>query len=450
LKPSTNPLHGLFTWNLREHKVLAAHLLKWLLLGGTVGIAAGSASALFLWSLDRVTTVRQNHLFLLYLLPLAGLLVGSAYARWGKQIAGGNNVLLDQLHQSDGRVPLRMAPFVLGGTLLTHLFGGSAGREGTAVQMGGSLADGLGRLFRLNRADRRLLLTSGIAGGFGSVFGTPMAGTVFALEVTQVGGARYEALAASLAAAVVGDLVVRAWGVGHTHYPSLAGFGLSAVLLGKVALIGLAAGLVARAFAELTHGLKAGYKALIPWEPLRPFAGGILVAAVIIGSGAYEYAGLGTPMILKAFTPGGVAPLAFLWKLILTAMTLGAGFQGGEVTPLFFMGATLGSTLGALLGVPVELAAGTGFVAVFAGAANTPLACLLMGAELFHGGGLPYLGTACIVAFVASGHGGIYASQRVLFPKSAALPVPEQSTLANLRQARAAAQQSPARQGAAD
>jgi H+/Cl- antiporter ClcA len=404
-------------WHPKEHGILTAHLLKWLLLGATVGIASGSASAFFLWSLERVTAIRQANQYLLYVLPLAGLLVGGAYGRWGKQIAGGNNVIIDQLHHNDGRVPLRMAPFVLAGTLLTHLFGGSAGREGTAVQMGGSLADGLARLFRLDRADRRLLLTSGVAGGFGSVFGTPIAGTVFALEVTQVGGARYEAMVASLAAAVVGDLVVRAWGVGHTHYPSLAGVDLSGLLLGKIALIGLAAGLVARAFAELTHGLKAIYKRLFPGEALRSFVGGIPVAAAIVGFGAYAYAGLGAPVIAQAFTPGGVEPLAFLWKLLLTAMTLGAGFQGGEVTPLFFMGATLGNAISGPLGVPVELAAATGFVAVFAGAANTPIACLLMGAELFHGG-LVYLGVACIVAFIASGHGGIYTAQRIFLPKA--------------------------------
>lgn len=422
-------------WDPTEHKVLAGSLLKWVALGALVGVASGSASALFLWSLELATLFRGANPGLILGLPAAGLLIGWVYFRYGRTVAGGNNVILDHLHQGEGRVPLRMAPFVLGGTLLTHLFGGSAGREGTAVQMGGSLADTLARLFRLGKADRRILLTSGVAGGFGSVFGTPLAGTVFAMEVTQVGGVKYEAMVAAFAASMVGDLVVRWWGVGHTHYPSLLGVELSGLLLAKVALIGVAAGLVSRLFAETVHGLKAAFKAAIPAEPLRPVVGGLIVVAAVFGFGALDYIGIGTPMIVQSFGPEWVPPLSFLWKLLLTAITLGAGFQGGEVTPLFFMGATLGNALGHLLGVPVELAAGVGFVAVFAGAVNTPLACILMGAELF-GGGLPYLGTACIAAYIASGHAGIYAAQRVAVPKSKSLPVVPLTTLGALYQER--------------
>jgi H+/Cl- antiporter ClcA len=433
--PLYSALRGLTKWDPTEHRVLAVSLVKWIALGSTVGVVSGCASALFLWSLDLVTRTRMAHVNLIFLLPLAGLVIGWVYSRYGRNVAGGNNVILDELHDGEGRVPLRMAPFVLAGTLVTHLFGGSAGREGTAVQMGGSLSDAIARLFRLAPADRRILLTSGVAGGFGSVFGTPMAGTVFAMEVTQVGGVRYEALVAAFAASMVGDLVVRAWGIGHTHYASLAGVELSPALLAKVALIGVAAGLVSRLFAELEHGFKAAFKTAVPWELLRPVIGGVIVVIAVFGFHAFDYIGIGTPMIVQSFTPGAVPPLSFLWKLLLTAITLGAGFQGGEVTPLFFIGATLGHTLGHFLGVPVALAAGTGFVAVFAGAANTPLACIIMGAELF-GGGLPYLGLACIMAYMASGHAGIYTAQRVSIPKSKSLPVKRLTTLGALHHAR--------------
>jgi H+/Cl- antiporter ClcA len=416
--------------------VLMGSIGKWVLLGSVAGVAAGSASAFFLWSLDLMTRTRQEHLSLIWFLPLAGLLVGWVYSRYGKDVAGGNNLILDELHQGGGRVPLKMAPFVLGGTLITHLFGGSAGREGTAVQMGGSLADALARLFRLSPSDRRILLTSGVAGGFGSVFGTPLAGTVFGLEVTQVGGVKYESLIAAFAASVVGDLVTRAWGIAHTHYPTLQGFEPSLGLLWKVAVIGVAAGLAGRLFAELEHGFKAMFRMVIPREPLRPVIGGAIVAVAVFGFHAFDYVGLGTPMILKSFSPGAIPYLAFLWKLLLTAITLGAGFQGGEVTPLFFIGATLGSALGPLLGLPAEMAAGVGFVAVFAGAANTPLACTIMGAELFGGGSILYLGLACVLSYVVSGHAGIYTAQRVAFPKSKSLPVPERTTLGALHQAR--------------
>ncbi len=392
-------------------------ILRWLLLGAAAGVAAGSASALFLWSLERVTSLRDLNPWLIWLLPLGGLLVGWVYATYGREVAGGNNVILAQLDKGEGRVPLRMAPFVLGGTLVTHLFGGSAGREGTAVQMGGSLADFLARLFALSPSDRRVLLTSGVAGGFGSVFGTPLAGTVFAMEVTQVGGVKYESMVAALAAAVVGDLTTRTWGLGHAHYPALGSFGISGALLLKVVCLGIAAGLVSRLFVFALHGVKAAYRKWIPAEPLRPLVGGAVVAVVILGLDAYDYAGIGTRVIAASFTPGAVPPLAWLWKLLLTALTLGAGFQGGEVTPLFFMGSTLGAALGPLLGMPYDLAVGAGFVAVFAGAANTPLACILMAAELFGGGGIVYVGLACLAAYLASGHTGIYAAQRVVHPK---------------------------------
>lgn len=410
-------------WDRREHHRIFTGLLKWVALGAGAGVAAGSASALFLWGLDLVTATREAHRWLVWLLPLGGLLVGWVYTAYGREAAGGNNVILRELDRGEGRVPLRMAPLVLGGTLVTHLFGGSAGREGTAVQMGGSLADTLARLFALSPADRRILLTGGVAGGFGSVFGTPLAGTVFAMEVTQVGGVKYESMVAAFSAALVGDLVTRAWGLGHAHYPALGGYSLSPVLLLKVAALGIACGLVSRLFAELVHGVKAAYRALVPSEPLRPLAGGAVVALIIIGLGAYEYAGIGTATIAASFTPGAVPPLAWLWKLLLTALTLGAGFQGGEVTPLFFMGSTLGAAASPLLGLPHELAVATGFVAVFAGAANTPLACIFMAAELFGGGGLAYVGLACMAAYIASGHGGIYGAQRVLHPKSSTMSV---------------------------
>jgi H+/Cl- antiporter ClcA len=436
LAPLYSAVRGLTKWDLREHGVLLGGLAKWIALGSLVGAVAGSASAFFLWSLDLVTRTRQSHVNLIWFLPLAGLLVGFLYSRFGENVSGGNNLILDELHQGGGRVPLRMAPFVLGGTLVTHLFGGSAGREGTAVQMGGSLADWLGRLFRLGPDDRRILLTSGVAGGFGSVFGTPLAGTVFGMEVTQVGGLKYESLVAAFAASMVGDLVTRAWGISHTLYPTIARLEPTFALLGKVAVLGVAAGLVSRLFAELGHTIRAAFKTMVPWELLRPVIGGAIVVVAVFGFHAFDYIGLGTPMILRSFTPGAVPYLAFLWKLLLTTITLGAGFQGGEVTPLFFIGATLGHALGQLLGLPVELAAAAGFVAVFAGAANTPLACIVMGAELFGSGGLPYLGLASILAYVSSGHAGIYTAQRVLYPKSNALPVPAHTTLRALHHGR--------------
>ena len=387
--------------------------LRWLLLAALVGALAGTASAGFLVSLEWVTAWRTLHPWALALLPLGGLLVGLAYHHFGNRVVVGNNLILDELHAPSELIPLRLVPLVLGGTLITHLGGGSAGREGTAVQMGGALADQLARW--LPRRERRLLLIAGMSAGFAAVFGTPLAGAVFGLEVFLLGSVRYEAILPSFLAAVVADVVTRAWGVGHTPYPELPAVPLTAAGLGCTLLVGALFGLTARAFATLTHWLSQQF-ARIAHAPLRPVVGGALVAATMWALGTMRYAGLGVPVIVEAFQHP-LAPQDFAWKLALTALTLGAGFKGGEVTPLFFMGAALGSALAVVLPLPVALLAGMGFVGVFAGAANTPLACIFMGLELFGGHAGIYLGLACVVAYLFSGHSGIYTSQRVGHPK---------------------------------
>ncbi|MGI4739763.1 MAG: chloride channel protein [Janthinobacterium lividum] len=384
--------------------------LRWLLLAALVGALVGTASAGFLVSLEWVTHWREAHPWALALLPAGGLLVGLAYHYFGNRVVKGNNLILDEIHRPGAAIPLRLVPLVLGGTLLTHLLGGSAGREGTAVQMGAALADQLARW--LPRRERRLLLIAGMSAGFASVFGTPLAGAVFGLEVFLLGQMRYEAILPSFVAAVVADVVTRAWGVGHTAYPTLAALPLTAGGLGATLLAGALFGLAARSFAALTHAISKLFAKLIAYPPLRPVVGGVLVTAAMWGLGTLRYAGLGVPVIVEAFQHQ-LGAQDFAFKLLLTALTLGAGFKGGEVTPLFFMGAALGSALAGVLPLPVALLAGMGFVGVFAGAANTPLACLLMGLELFGVQAGIYLALSCVVAYLFSGHSGIYGSQVV-------------------------------------
>jgi H+/Cl- antiporter ClcA len=384
-------------------------VLRWLGISALVGVLAGTASAAFLTSLDWVTRWREGHEWLILLLPAAGLVIGLAYHYFGSRVVRGNNLILDEIHAPRTLLPLRMAPLVLGSTLLTHLVGGSAGREGTAVQMGGALADQLTRAFRLRPRERRLLLIAGMSAGFASVFGTPLAGAVFGLEVFLLGSIRYDALLPAFLAAIIADCVTRAWGVGHTAYPQLAALPLTPLTVGCTLLAAAVFGLTARSFAWLTHWLGRQF-ARITYAPLRPVVGGGLVLAAVALLGTTRYLGLGVPVIVEAFqTPLG--PQDFTWKLLLTALTLGCGFKGGEVTPLFFIGATLGSALALVLPLPVALLAALGFVGVFAGAANTPLACMLMGLELFGGQAGVYLALACVVAYLFSGHGGIYGGQ---------------------------------------
>src|ERR1700722_6555859 len=238
-----------------EQLAMIPYVGRWLLLPCVLGALAASASALFLYLLDRATDTRIIHPWLLWLLPVAGFATGWVYLRVGKTVEGGNNLLIDEIHDPQKIVPKRMAPLVLIATVITHLFGGSAGREGTAVQMGGALADRITHVFGLDRDDRRILLMGGIAAGFSSVFGTPLAGAIFGLEVLAIGRLRYDALIPCLIAAVIGDWTCNAWSVLHTHYHVAAADipRVDLLLCGQVLAASLAFALAAVLFAEIAH-----------------------------------------------------------------------------------------------------------------------------------------------------------------------------------------------------
>ena len=396
---------------------LLRYVAKWVALATVVAALAGSASALFLFALDWATQTREVNRGLIWALPVAGFCIGWLYLKFGQQVEAGNNLLIDEIHDPKKVVPLRMAPLVLGGTVMSHLFGASVGREGTAVQMGGALADQLTHFFKLNSVDRRLVLMAGISAGFASVFGTPLAGAVFALEVLAIGRLRLDALLPCLWAAVLADQVGLMWGVQHTPYALADVPHITAWLLVTMVVAGGVFGWAGKLFADGTHGLSHVMKQHIAYAPLRPFIGGVVIAAVVMWGDFDRYIGLGIPVMVEAFQQP-LAPTDFLGKALLTIASLGAGFKGGEVTPLFYIGATLGNALSPLLDVPFALLAAVGFVAVFAGAANTPIASTLMAMELFGAEIGVFAALACVMSYLCSGHSGIYRAQRVTSRKT--------------------------------
>ena len=388
---------------------------RWLPISALVGVMAGSASALLLASLEYATRMREQHVWLILLLAPAGWLIGLLYAGIGTSVERGSNLILEEVHDPTETIPLRMTPLVLFGTFVTHLFGGSAGREGTAIQMGASLADQLSRPFHMDRGDRRILLMAGISAGFASVFGTPVAGCIFGIEVLAIGQVTYEAIGPCIVAAFVGDIVTHAWGLHHAVYsvsivPQMS---LLGVLYSMIA--GMIFGLTSMGFAKLTEFVSHMGRKFIAKPSLRPVAGGLIVTLAVFAIGtprSLKYIGLGLPTIAAAFQRN-VAPYDFAVKSIFTAVTLGTGFKGGEVTPLFYIGSTLGNVLAHILPLPPSLLAAMGFVAVFSGAANTPIASTLMAVELFGSGAGAYAAIACVLSYLFSGHAGIYTSQRI-------------------------------------
>lgn len=399
------------TGYLKEHIGLIRFTVRWLLLGSLVGVLAGAACALFTHGLEIVTLFRNYNPWVLYWLPLAGVFSAYLYQTFGKEAEGGNNLIIDEVLEFRGRLRFVMAPLILVATWLTHLFGGSAGREGTGVQLGGSIAAKASELLKLNKSDAQMMLMAGISAGFGAIFGTPVAGAIFGMEVISRGEIRFASAIACVAASTVGDEVVRLLSAHHEQFvvPTMH---IDYYVLLRVLGASIFFAIASRLFSDLTHGIAVKTSKYIKSPIVRPAIGGVLVIILYLIVQDDSYLGLSIPLMNKALSGGEVAPYSFALKLLFTAVTLGFGFKGGEVTPLFIIGALLGNTLAPLFGFDPRFLSAIGFITVFAAASKTPIASTITGIELFGANYASPLILSTFVAYVIVGNSGIYSTQR--------------------------------------
>lgn len=391
-------------------KATINYIIKWGIMCLTVGLSIGTVVALFLATLDIATALREAHIWIIYLLPIAGLLISLLYHYYGTDAKKGNNLLIEAHQEGNKSIPLSMAPLVFISTILTHLTGGSAGREGTAVQIGGSIADQFTPVFKLNSRERKTILIMGISAGFAAVFGTPFAGAIFALEIMLFKNIKIAEVLPSFTVAYIAHYTCLSWGIQHTPYfintiPAISANAFFWAIIG-----GIFFGLTALLFSY-TVIFWAKLFSKIKNKLLLPIIGGLVLIVAIKLVGTTKFIGLGIPSITDAFVHQA-GNYDFIIKLLFTTFTLSVGFKGGEVTPLFFIGATLGNMLIFFIPLPMALLAGMGFVAVFAGATHCVITSIILGVEIFGLEAGVYIAIASIIAYFSSGVNGIYSAQQ--------------------------------------
>ena len=391
-------------------------LSRWLLLAGLTGLACGAAGSAFTWCVAQATALRTGHPWLLYCMPIAGLVIVFSYRVCGMANDSGTNQIIASVRGGE-RPRLRLAPLIFLGSVLTHLTGGSAGREGAALQIGGSISAGIGRLLRLEDRNINTIIQCGMAGLFSALFGTPLAATVFSLEVVNVGQFRYAALFPCLLSALIANGIPRALGLPAEAYHLLGAPELGPISLLQCGGLAILAALVSIAFCVLMHEAGHLYKKHIPNQYLRALAGAALVIVLTLLEGSGDYNGAGGGIIELALEGEVRVPWAFLLKMAFTALTLGAGFRGGEIVPTLFIGSTFGCAVGPLLGLDPAFSAAISMIAMFCGVVNCPLASIFLAIELFGGEGLLFFALACALSFLLSGRYSLYSSQNIVYSK---------------------------------
>lgn len=389
--------------------------IRWVIFAILSGLIVGGIGTLFYFGMYLVTLTRTKNPWLIFLLPVSGLVIVGCYRLLHDEKDTGTNLVLSAIH-SDEELPLRMAPLIFLSTLITHLFGGSAGREGAALQLGGSIGNGLGKLFRFDDKDKHIMIMCGMSAAFSALFGTPMAAAVFSMEVVSVGVMYYAALVPCVISSLVASMVARYFGVSQELFliEKIPAFRfLPAVKISVLAI--LCAG-VSILFCIMLHSSDHLYKRFFKNAYIRIFVGGCLVIALTLLVGDQTYNGAGMNMI-EQYMQGQVPPEAFILKMLFTAVTLGAGFKGGEIVPSFFTGAAFGCLFGNILGFSPSLCTAVGMTAVFCGVTNCPITALLISFELFGYDAMPYFLLAVAFSYMLSGYYGLYSSQKIIYSK---------------------------------
>ena len=395
------------------HRALVS--LKWIIFAIIVGAIVGLCGTAFYFALSLVTVLRTQNTWLIFLLPLGGLGIVAMYRFLHNEKDTGTNLVISAIH-SDDELPLRMAPLIFVSTLITHLFGGSAGREGAALQMGGSIGNALGKLFRFDDKDKHVMIMCGMSAAFSALFGTPMAAAILPMEMVSVGVMYYIALVPCVISSLVAHGIAYSFGVSNEMFiiRSIPKFGIITSI--EISVLAILCALVSILFCVLLHKSEDLYKRFFTNPYIRVIAGGCIIIVLTLLVGNQDYNGTGINIIEHCIN-GTVRPEAFLLKMIFTALTLGAGYKGGEIVPSFFTGAAFGCLFGNLLGFLPTLCTAVGMTAVFCGVTNCPITSLLISFELFGYDGMPYFLLATALSYMLSGYFGLYRSQKIVYSK---------------------------------
>ncbi len=390
-------------------------LIKWLIISSVVGLVGGVLGSIFHISIDYVTQLRSEHTWIILLLPIGGIIIAAIYALFRNKGRIDTNRVIESA-RDEQNVPLVMAPLIFISTCITHLLGGSAGREGAALQLGGSIGYNIGKIFRFNKKDMHIVVMSGMSAVFAALFGTPLTAAFFALEVTSVGVIHYAGLVPCIVSSIVAYKIAGGFGLSPVHFENVVIEAISVPVMIKVIILAILCAIVSILFCMAIHKCEHIMEKTVPNRYLRAVAGGALIAGLTYALGTFDYNGAGMDIITRAI--GGEARYeAFILKIVFTAITIAAGFKGGEIVPAFFIGSTFGCVAGSVLGLNAGFGAAIGFVALFCGVVNCPIASTILALEVFGAEPILIMATVCGVSYMMSGYFGLYKSQKIVYSK---------------------------------